>query len=92
MGCKRWFDYLLVEPVVDPASLTLYQLVHAFLFCLKLDLELLSVSHDVDQTLVAPGFRFPPVFRETSDSVHFDEEGQTHSGQCVETIHGPTRV
>jgi hypothetical protein len=54
MRCKRWFDYSSAEAVADHDPLTLYQLVHAFLFGLKLDLELLSVSHDVDQTLVAP--------------------------------------
>jgi hypothetical protein len=92
MGCKRRFDCLSAKAMTDPASLTLYQLVHTFLFCLKLDFELLSVSHNIYETLIAPCFYFSPVFGEASDSVHFDEEGETHSSQGVETIHGPTRV
>jgi len=73
MRCKRRLDCLSAKVVTDPKPLTLHQLVHAFLFCLKLDFELRSVSHDIDQTLVAPRFRFSPNFGEASDSVHADE-------------------
>jgi len=73
-------------------ALTLYQLVHPFLFCLKLVFELLGCGHDIDQIFVAPSFSFPPVLGEASDSVHLDKKGQTHPGQSVETIHSPTRV
>lgn len=50
MTSKTRLDCLSAKVVIDTKPLTLYQLVHTFLFRLKLDFQLLSVSHDIDQT------------------------------------------